>query len=291
MEMRKFRFIMVSFVLLAPAILIAQEEVSKKDLRKQKSNFLMADKPWTLELPLWIPGFAGQFSYGDIEIEGEDGVDPANPTEPPPGGLIGKIFKRLFSTDWKLNFFYLTKISYEKEHFIVQLDAITGAVGESTKFKYNDTQVVQANFRTTNVRLIGGYKIIDTQTENNTFQYELIGYMGIRTHFHKIHSDLNSTINTLDISPWWIEPVLGIQNQFTWKRWFAVLQSDYGGYFVESKYSFQFTTYVYYRSGKATSLKLGWNHLHLVHSDSFLRQDYNIIASFSGPSIGLILHF
>jgi len=140
-------------------------------------------------------------------------------------------------------------------------------------------------------RLIGGYKIINTLTENRNFQYELIGYTGIRAHFQKVHSDLNNIINKIDINPIWVEPVLGIQNQFTWKRWFAVLQSDYGGFFMESKYSFHFSTYVYYRTGKASSIKLGWNHLYLDHSGSFLRQDYSINGTFSGPSFGIVLHF
>ena len=269
----------------------AQDTLTKKELRIQKADFLLQDRPWTMEIPLWIPGFAGYFSYGDIDIEGEDGVDPENPVENPPGGSIGKIFSRLFNTNWKLNFFYLTKIAYERHPFIVQFDAITGAVGETTKFSFNNNQLVKANFRTTNLRLIGGYKIINTQFGTGKFQYELFGYTGFRAHFHKVHSDLNSTINTLDINPIWFEPLIGIQNQFTWKRWFAVVQGDYGGYFVKAKYSIQFTAYVYYRTGKATSLKFGWNHLYLDQSGSLLRQDYVINATFSGPSAGLALHF
>jgi len=287
----KYYFIIICIVTLGSGSIIAQDTFSKKELRKQKADFLQTDRLWTLEIPLWIPGFAGYFSYGDIDIEGEDGIDPTNPIEPPPGGSIGKILSRLFSTDWKLNFFYLTKIAYERNLFIVQFDAIAGGVGETTKFKYDDNQIVQANFRTINCRLIGGYKIINTLTENRNFKYELIGYTGIRTHFQKVHSDLNNIINKIDINPIWVEPVLGIQNQFTWKRWFAVLQSDYGGFFMESKYSFQFSTYVYYRTGKASSIKLGWNHLYLDHSGSFLRQDYSINGTFSGPSFGIVLHF
>jgi hypothetical protein len=283
--------IIIWFAVIGPGIIDAQDTLPKKELRKQKADYLLHDRPWTLEIPLWIPGFAGYFSYGNIDIEGEDGIDPSNPIEPPPGGSIGKIFSRLFSTDWKLNFFYLTKIAYEREQFMVQFDAITGAVGETTKFNFNDNQIIKANFRTTNCRLIGGYKIIDTQSEGENFQYELFGYTGIRTHFHKVHSNLNSIINNLDINPIWVEPVLGVMNQFTWKRWFAVVQGDYGGYFLESKYSVQLTAYVYYRTGKATSLKLGWNHLYLDQSGSFLRQDFGINATFSGPCAGIALHF
>ncbi len=190
-----------------------------------------------------------------------------------------------------LKFFYLTKISFEKNQYLVQLDGIAGSVGESVKFNYNDNQIVQANFRTTNIRLLGGYKIVTTSSKGKKFRYELIGYTGIRIHFQKIYSDLDGLINKLDINPVWIEPIIGLQNQFTWKRWFVVIQGDYGGFFVESKNSSQFSGYVYFRSGKVTSLKLGWNHLALHHSGDILKENYNVNATFSGPSAGIAFHF
>lgn len=289
--MGKLFWLIICIFLIGPGIIDAQDTLTKKELRKQNADYLLQDRPWTIEIPLWIPGFAGYFSYGEIDIEGEDGIDPEYPIEPPPGGSIGKILSRLFSTDWKLNYFFLTKIAYERNKYMFQFDAITGGVGESTKFNLNENQIVKANFRTTNFRLIGGYKILSTRSESEKFQYELFGYTGLRAHLHRVHSDLNGVSNTLDINPIWFEPVLGLQNQFTWKRWFAVVQADYGGYFVKAKYSLQFTAYVYYRIGKATSLKFGWNHLYLDQSGSLLRQDYVITATFSGPSAGIALHF
>jgi len=284
-------YIIICFAIIGPGFISAQDTNTKKEIRKQNASYLLPDRPWTLEVPLWIPGFAGDFAYGDIEIEGEDGVNPENPIEPPVGGAIGEILSRLFTKEWYLRFFYLTKIAYEKNQFIVQLDAITGSVGESVKFNYNNNQIVQANFRTTNIRLLGGYKIVNTSSKDKKFRYELIGYAGLRAHFQKIYSDLDGIINKLDINPVWFEPIIGLQNQFTWKRWFVVIQGDYGGYFLESKYSFQMSGYIYFRSGKVTSLKLGWNHLALNHSGNFLKEDYSVTATFSGPSAGIAFHF
>jgi hypothetical protein len=132
----------------------AQDTLSRKEIRKEQANFLLQDRPWTIEIPLWIPGYAGNFAYGDVDIEGEDGVDPEHPIEPPDG--IGGIFSRLFSDDWYLNFFFMTRIAYEKNRFIAQTDALTGSVGESVKFKYNNTEIVSAHYRTTNIRIFGG---------------------------------------------------------------------------------------------------------------------------------------
>ncbi len=78
----------------------AQDTLSRKEIRVQQANYLLKDRPWTIEVPLWIPGYAGSFAYGEISIEGEDGYDPVNPIEPPGG--IGGILSRLFTDDWYL---------------------------------------------------------------------------------------------------------------------------------------------------------------------------------------------
>lgn len=286
------KHLIISFsIILLSASLLGQDTITKNEIRKQEKNFLKPGRPWTIEVPLWIPGFSGNFAYGDIEVEGEDGQEIENPIEPPPRPGFGDIFSRIFSTNWYLKFFFLTKLAYEKNRLLFQLDGLTGSVGESTEFNYNQKEVVQVNFRTTNVRLFGGYKIVDVNGKKGKFRYELFGYLGVRAHFHKINSDLDGVINKLDINPVWIEPILGLQNQFTWKRWFFVLQGDYGGSFIDSKHSFQITTYVYYRSGKIISLKFGWSHLDLNHIGVFKSEDYKVNATLSGPNAGIAFHF
>lgn len=288
--MKKLLSIFICLLLL-PVLFYGQDTLTKKEIRKQKKNFLLQDRPWTIEVPLWIPGFAGSFAYGDINVEGEDGEEIENPIEPPPGFDFGDLFSRLFSTSWYLKFFFLTRIAYESERFIGQFDAFAGAVGQSTEFNYNQKEIVQVNFRSINTRLFGGYKIVNTTSPRGKFRYELIGYIGIRAHFNKVSSDLNNAVNKLDFRPVWFEPIIGIQNQFTWKKWFLVVQGDYGGYFVDTKYSFQGSTYIYFRSGKITSLKLGWSHLELHHRGTFRNENYKIDASFSGPAVGIAFHF
>ena len=289
--MSKSFLIFICFSIIAPGILSAQDTLTKREIRIQEANYLLPGRPWTIEVPLWIPGYAGSFAYGDVSIEGEDGVDISNPLEPPPGGVIGKILSRLFTDEWYLKFFFLTRVAYEKNQFMAQFDAISGSVGESVKFNYNNQTIVQANYRTTNIRIYGGYRFLNANTSNQKFQYELFAYLGARTYFQKIYSDLDGLINKLDINPSWVEPIIGLQNQLTWKRWLLVVQGDYGGYFVESKYSFQMSGFIYFRSGKLTSIKLGWNHLALNHSGNFLKEDYRINVTLSGPSVAMVFQF
>lgn len=268
-----------------------QDSIAKKEIRKQKMSFLLTEKSWTAELPLWIPGFAGTFAYGDVEIEGEDGVDPSQPIEPRPPWDPSGVLSRLFTTDWYFKFFFITKIAYEKNRFLISTDGITGSVGSSVKFNYNNKEIVQVNFRSSNVRLYGGYKIIQAYSKNKKFRYELFGYAGVRMHLEEIFSDLNGAINKFDIHPFWVEPIIGVQNQFTFKRWFLVFQADYGGIFIDDRFSVQVSSFAYLRTGKITSLKLGWNHLQLYHSGTFMKEDYTIKTTFSGPSIGVNFHF
>lgn len=275
---------------MVPGKLGAQDTLTRKEIRKQQANFLLQNRPWTIEVPLWLPGYAGSFAYGDVNIEGEDGADPENPIEPP-GGVIGEILSRLFSDDWYLKFFFLSRASYENNRFLAQVDAFTGSVGESVKFNYNNAEIVEAHYRSNSIRLFGGYKFIDAHLKNENFRYELFGYLGARLHFNKIYSESGNSTILLDINPSWGEPITGLQNQFTWKRWFVVIQGDYGGYFISSKYSAQISGYVLYKCGELTSVKLGWNHIALNHRGTFLKEDYHIKAIFSGPSVGVVFQF
>ncbi len=288
--MKKY-LILLFLALFITATVFPQDSLTRKQARKQQKSYLLPGRPWTLEVPLWIPGFAGSFAYGDIKIEGEDGIDPEHPVEPPPGGDLGEILSRIFTKDWYLKFFFLTRIAYENKNVLVQLDGVSGAVGAGVKFKYNNTQIVEARFRTTNIRFFAGYRMVNTYSKNKKFRYELYPYIGSRAYFQNVYSSLGNEGNELDIHPTWFEPLIGIQNQFNFKRWYLVLQGDIGGLFVESKYSYQISGYAYYRTGRLTSVKFGWNHLYINQVGTFIRKDYSINATFSGPSVAIVFHF
>lgn len=288
--MRKLIIIIIGIVIL-PNFILAQKPLSKKEVRKQKTSFLISGKPWTAELPLWIPGFAGSFAYGDVDIEGEDGVDPVNPIEPPNNNIIGEILSRLFQQDWYLRYFFLTRITYEKDNILLLFDAFSGSVGSSVKFITSDNNLASAKFRTTNFRALCGYKFLESTTKNKKFRYELFGYLGARVFIQAIDSEFNNSIQIADINPSWADPLIGIQNQFTFRRWQFILQGDYGGFFVNTNYSNQFAFSTSFRTGKLTSLKLGWNHLHLFRKGSFKGEEYRVKVTLSGPSIAIAFHF
>jgi len=64
----KKAFFLIIICLSVPAVSSAQDSLTKREIKKLKSDFLIPGNPWTLEIPLWIPGFAGEFAYGDIKM-------------------------------------------------------------------------------------------------------------------------------------------------------------------------------------------------------------------------------
>ena len=276
--------------------LFAQDSLTKKEAHKQQRNFLSYKRHWIVEIPLWVPGFAGSFSYGDIDIEGEDGEDPGDgdpgdPGNPPPGGGLGDIFSRLFAKEFYVRYFYMGKVGFENKHILTEFDAFGGAVGGSLKFTLNNKDIVQANFRMINTRLLLGYKVVNANGKRHNFRYTLVAYVGVRAYFTRLYSDLNEVINKLDISPNTYVPIIGVQNQFIWRRWKILAQADIGFLLKRDNYSMHFTNYYYYRAGRFISLKFGWNHLVLKNKGMFLDEEYNVYVSLSGPATGLVFHF
>ena len=83
---------------------VSAQDTSTTSVIYEEGSFLNRDKNWELAIPIWIPGFRGNYAYGDVSLEGEDGTDPgvpANPIEPPPPGEPpvggGNILSRLLN--------------------------------------------------------------------------------------------------------------------------------------------------------------------------------------------------
>jgi hypothetical protein len=301
-QMQNLKNILFLFcgLFIIPFFAISQDTLTKKEWRKQQKSFLLPGRPWTVEVPVWIPGFAGTFAYGDVELEGEDGSDPEDPGDPgdgggpgtpPIGNIIGDVFSRLFQSDFYLKFFYIGKIGYQKNWFISEIDAVGGAIGTTVLFKPTNRDVFQLNFRVINTRFIIGYKVLQADSKKKNFRYNLFAYTGVRTNFMWVYSDLNQIINKLDLNVTSVQPVFGIYNQFQWKRWQIILKGDYGGMFTSEKYSFNYTTLVYYRTGRLTSLKFGWNHLFMRQDGTFRNEPYHIQVRLAGPTTSVVFHF
>lgn len=258
--------------------------------KKKKQSFLTDTRHWTIEIPVWIPGFRGEFAYGDVELEGEDGNDltPENPIEKPD---FGDAFKRLFKSKGNLNFLFVTSISYTNKKFYSELDLFSGTVGADLLFRFNNKELVSASVHSDLFRLNGGCQIYERPVFSEKARYNLFAYGGIRLQNFKLTSDLDRIGKTLKVDPLWIEPVLGVRNELSFNYWQLVAQADMGSFGIDDKFSYMLNLHAFYRISNLLSFKLGWNAWYVKYYDRFEDESLRLKVHLAGPAGALVFNF
>jgi len=273
--------------------LIAVSSFAQKKGKKEKS-FLTDDQRWTIEIPLWIPGFRGAFSYGDISMEGEDGVLPIIPDDPsqlPEEIDKGNIFSRLFSNNSSIRFFFVSRVAYQSKRFLVQADGIGGSIGSSVKFRYNNRELVESSINVSLARVYVGYKILEKVNKSEKLRLQLYGYAGTRLYFFRIKSSLANTGYSIDVRPVWADPLFGLQLQVDLKNWQFIIGSDLGGFNINNRISYSNQVIVYYRISRLISVRAGWLDMDIKHRNTVLNKELRWQTHLSGPSLGIGFHF
>ncbi len=280
------RGVVLLFLFLASISSFAQK-------RKKEKSFLVDQQHWTVEIPVWVPGFKGAFSYGDVSLEGEDGVLPVIPDDPTqlPEEDTGNIFSRLFSNDTRLRFFFISRVSYQHKRFFAQVDAIGGSIGSSVKYRYNNRSLVESSFNISLARAYLGYRLLEKVAASGKSRVQLYGYLGTRLYFLKVKSSLDNANISLSISPVWADPLVGLQFQLDLKHWQFLFASDAGGLNFSNRISFANQLTVYYRASKLISVRGGWFAIEIRHKGSFLSHQLTLRTHLSGPSLGVGFHF
>jgi hypothetical protein len=182
-------------------------------------------------------------------------------------------------------------VSYNRDKFWAQLDGYQGTVGSSVYFKFNDREVVRLTYRAAFLRFLAGYFLYERENEARTWRYNLYGYTGARLHYADLFSDLNRATDRLDLSIYWGEPILGLQNRLTLKKWQFVLQVDIGSFYRGQNYSLMIQFTGYYRISNLLSLKFGWADWDVNYKREVQGETLILNVHLSGPTIGLSFHF
>lgn len=287
--MKSRTLILFILCLIITQTLGAQDSIPET-LIDTKQSFLTETRKWAIEIPIWIPGFRGEFAYGDVDLEGEDGwlPTPENPIEKPG---FGGVFKRLFKSGWDLNYFFVTSVAYNNKKFYSELDLFSGTVGLSLKFRLNNKELVNAAIHSDLFRINAGYQLFEHPVLKDKAKYELFAYTGVRVQSFTLTSELDGIGKTLSVDPLWIEPVLGLRNELSFDYWKFVIQADIGSFGVDDKFSYMLNVNTFYRISNLLSLKLGWNAWYVNYNDRFKDESLKLKVHLAGPVGALVFNF
>lgn len=284
------RFIFGLGVLLFIGLAGSSQEDHSKKIRQNKPSYLTDTCRWNIEIPIWIPGFRGEFAYGDIKLDGEDGTkpDPEQPIEKPG---IGDAFKRLFKTRGYINYFFVSGLSYENDRWFGEMDVFSGTVGGKIMFRYNNQSLVKASFHSDLLRITGGYSFYQKELFEGKGLYKLSGTVGLRGHYFRVWSQLENRGEKIRVDPLWVEPLLGLKNELKLTYWKFIVQGDMGSFGLNDRLSYMLNLNAQFRMNKLLSLKMGWNSWYVVYSDKFKNEDLKLKMYLAGPVTALVFNF
>jgi len=283
------RFLKLLILFHALFVVIASaQDTSSTEASYDEGSFLNRDKHWKLTVPIWIPGFRGDFTYGDISLEGEDGTDPGDPTDPPEGG--GNIFSRLFNSSSFLKFFFMGRVAYSSDKFIIELDSFSGRVGNRVEFALNNKEIATAEFFSLLTRLIAGYSFYEFENKSHSLRLTAYGYTGLRVHYIELTSNLNRTVRSLNLNKSWGEVLFGLKSRLALNDWMFRLQVDIGGFNKNNNFSYMLQAVCAYRLSNLLSIKLGWTDWDVKYRGNVKDEELTLNVHLSGPNAGVTFH-
>lgn len=246
---------------------------------------------WTVELPVWVPGYTYDYNYGADDSDGGDGSEPEVPTQPIEKPEVGDVFSRLFSSDNYLKYFWGLKVVYKKDRLLAQVDVKAGVMGNDVKYNLTDIKIVDADLSMSFTRAFLGYAIIDNMSKPQNSRFSLYGCLGLYFSRIELASSIGGSMVDLGIDYEWTPVILGIQAQYALSNWLFVLHSDYGLPLWSSSYSLIFEGFCHYRLGKILSVKLGWIDRYIFQDTEVFNENFVADIHLTGPVMGVLFHF
>ena len=266
----------LNLFLLLTTVLFSNTLFSQKT--SNSKYYTNSQTKWLLEIPLWVPGFRGKLTYGDIEL------NTATPKEKEELERIEK--------DPGLEFYFVGRASYKANKLWIQADAFSGTVGNTftftTKHGTKERELVYLAAQGTMPRLILGYSVWK-KTFNEHSTIEILPYTGIRYIYIEFEGELVTGDKAIDLVSSWFEPLIGVSIPYNYKRFRLELQGDWGG--TATKNSVMINSYLKYRISRLIETKLGWTSIYSHHKDVVKNQVLDFDINLHGPTIGVGFHF
>lgn len=248
---------------------------------------------WSFELPLWLPGYKGEYKYGDDHIEGGDGTEPKppipeHPIEKPD---YGDIFSRLFSSSENLKAFWGLRITYTKNRFISQIGFYTGTVSYNVKYNLNNRSLVDADVSSTTGRAFMGYAFYKYTAKSKKNRFIIYGLLGAKYFNLTLKYELEKTRIDLLLKSASLQPITGLRFHYATRKWLFIIHGDYGFSISDKSTSYMVQALIHYRLGQLASLKLGWDHQGIRYNTEIYNEPFTTDIILSGPVFTFQLHF
>jgi hypothetical protein len=236
-----------------------------------KLDFLnhIDDRKWTLKVPIWVPGFRGNFSYGGLTLlpasEDYTVVDRLN-------GELG------------VTFYFIGDITYAPGNWMFNVDGFHTTLASNLGFENVDKVKFLVDLEGTILRGLAGYKVLESSNKDKFFKFQLYPYIGVRY----INLDIYST-NTdfLDIRPDWLEPLVGFMAPVQYKRWVFSVKADLGGFGINEHLSWYVNGHASYRFGKLFSMGLGYSVMDFKYSQDIEYKFLDLGIRLGGPVLSV----
>ncbi|MCK5137941.1 MAG: hypothetical protein KAR19_19295 [Bacteroidales bacterium] len=231
---------------------------------------------WIVELPVWVPGFRGAISWGDVNITGGG------------GGFLDKIF----NSTMKLDYYYVGKVRYSYQKWRLQWDIYGGQIDNSVKFVFQDGSLIDTKIDAIIPRLFVGYRIFDKDFDNEKAgRINSYLYSGARFFNIGILANLPEPFKPLELKTSWVNPIVGISFSYYQGKFTFTSQADIGLIEAFSNPTWWFQLHSRYRLRHRVSLSLGWVMQDIRRGTELLSQDFRYKARLTGPMAGFAIHF
>jgi len=245
---------------------------------KKEKYYINNDRHWCIEIPLWVPSFRGQFSYGDIVFSSS-------------GSKEEKEYERLNSKT-NIEFYFVGRVAAKYNKFWFQLDVFSGKVGSSFTWDPikgdNQKEIVGVTIQAVLPRFAAGYYVWEKQF-NNFSEIGIVPYLGLRYIAIDLQTALLDSLLQEETNPDWFEPIIGIYLPYNFRRFKAEFIADCG--ITNTKLSWSFNASIRYRISRVVDVKLGWNYIQLNHYEAVGNNNLNLKVRLSGPGFGVGFRF
>jgi len=266
--MKAFFLLFLCFLSALSTELFAQDSIVTKS---SKLDFLdeIDQRKWRVQVPIWVPGFRGNFAYGGI-------------SQLPEGGDYDVIDR--LQGELGVEFYVIGDIEYRPKKWLFEVDGFHTTLASDLKFQNIDKIEFDVGIDGTILRSLVGFRVFEKRNRDTHFKAQIYPYAGLRYFDLDIYSE---EPDILEIQPSWFEPIVGVEIPIQYRRWFFSTQLDVGGFSLNNHWSYSVNVNANYRFTRLFALGAGWNFLDFNYDQDFEFKYLDLQIQLSGPVITL----